>query len=61
MKKTYQLPVTDIVTIQLKGSTLDTIEDQKFSDSIESGDANTASTFEEEDLPFSSKASLWDD
>ena len=60
MKKTYQLPVTEVVAIQLMGSMLD-IDNQKFSDFTEGGDANTASTFEDEDLQFSSSTSLWDE
>lgn len=60
MKKTYQLPVTDFVAINLKGSTLEGVDTQKFSDYTEGGDANSASTFEEDEMNLGAKSSLWD-
>ncbi len=61
MKKTYQLPVTDIVVVQLKGSTLGNIDNQDYSDTTGQGDANSSRTFEDETIEFGSSTSLWDE
>ena len=60
MKKTYQLPVTDIVVVQLKGSTLD-VDNQDYSDTIGQGDTNSSRTFEDETIEYGSSTSLWDE
>ena len=60
MKKTYQLPLTDIVVVQLKGSTLD-VDNQDYSDTIGQGDANSSRTFEDETIEYGSSTSLWDE
>lgn len=60
MKKTYQLPVTEIVVVQLKGSTLD-IDNQDYSDTTGQGDANSSRTFEDEIIEYGSSTSLWDE
>lgn len=60
MKKTYQLPVTEIVVVQLKGSTLD-IDNQDYSDTTGQGDANSSRTFEDETIEYGSSTSLWDE
>ncbi len=55
------MPVTDIVVVQLKGSTLGNIDNQDYSDTTGQGDANSSRTFEDETIEFGSSTSLWDE
>ena len=58
MKKTYQIPETEIVISNLELSFLDGSPGEVGPDDM---DSNTGKTFEEEEIPMETSTSLWDD